>query len=168
MTVVLLAELRQRLPAGARLLGLDLGTKTIGLAISDRDLTVGSPLETLRRAKFAQDAAALAKICAERRVGGLVLGLPINMDGSEGPRCQSVRQFARNLEQVAGLDLPVAFWDERLSTAAVTRILLEAEVSRKRRRQVVDKMAAAYILQGALDHLGQRAAGATARPMNRR
>ena len=154
MTVVLLAELRQRLPAGARLLGLDLGTKTIGLAISDRDLTVGSPLETLRRAKFAQDAAALAKICAERRVGGLVLGLPVNMDGSEGARCQSVRQFARNLAEVAGLDLPVAFWDERLSTAAVERLLVqEADMSRRRRAQVVDKMAAAYILQGALDSL---------------
>ena len=154
MTVVRLAELRQRLPAGARLLGLDLGTKTIGLAISDRDLTVGSPLETLRRAKFAQDAAALAKICAERRVGGLVLGLPVNMDGSEGARCQSVRQFARNLAEVAGLDLPVAFWDERLSTAAVERLLVEeADMSRRRRAQVVDKMAAAYILQGALDSL---------------
>ncbi len=154
MTVVLLAELRQRLPAGARLLGVDLGTKTIGLAISDRDLTVGSPLETLRRAKFAQDAAALAKICTERRVGGLVLGLPVNMDGSEGARCQSVRQFARNLAEVAGLDLPVAFWDERLSTAAVERLLVqEADMSRRRRAQVVDKMAAAYILQGALDSL---------------
>ena len=154
MTVVLLAELRQRLPAGARLLGLDLGTKTIGLAISDRELMVGSPLETLRRAKFTQDAAALATICAERRVGGLVLGLPVNMDGSEGPRCQSVRQFARNLAEVAGLELPVAFWDERLSTAAVERLLVaEADMSRRRRAQVVDKMAAAYILQGALDAL---------------
>ena len=149
-----MAELKQRLPAGRRLLGLDLGAKTIGLAISDRDLTVGSPLETLRRAKFTQDAAALAKIRAERRVGGLVLGLPVNMDGGEGPRCQSVRQFARNLEEVAGLDLPIAFWDERLSTAAVERLLVrEADMSRRRRAQVVDKMAAAYILQGALDAL---------------
>ncbi len=154
MTVVPLAELKQRLPAGGRLLGLDLGAKTIGLAISDRELTVGSPLETLRRAKFTQDAAALAKICAERRVGGLVLGLPVNMDGGEGPRCQSVRQFARNLTEVAGLELPVAFWDERLSTAAVERLLVqEADMSRRRRAQVVDKMAAAYILQGALDAL---------------
>ncbi len=154
MTVVPLAELPARLPAGGRLLGLDLGAKTIGLAISDRDLTIGSPLETLRRAKFTQDAAALAKICAERRVGGLVLGLPVNMDGGEGPRCQSVRQFARNLEVVAGLELPVAFWDERLSTAAVERLLVEeADMSRRRRAQVVDKMAAAYILQGALDSL---------------
>ena len=149
-----LAELKRRLPAGGRLLGLDLGTKTIGLAISDRGLTIGSPLETLRRAKFTQDAAALAKICAERKVGGLVLGLPVNMDGGEGPRCQSVRQFARNLEEVAGLTLPVAFWDERLSTAAVERLLVrEADMSRRRRAQVVDKMAAAYILQGALDSL---------------
>ncbi len=149
-----MAELKERLPPGERLLGLDLGAKTIGLAISDRNLTVGSPLETLRRAKFTQDAAALARICAERRVGGLVLGLPVNMDGSEGPRCQSVRQFARNLERVAGLDLPVGFWDERLSTAAVERLLVEeADMSRRRRAQVVDKMAAAYILQGALDSL---------------
>ncbi len=154
MAIVSITELKKNLPAGTRLLGLDLGAKTIGLAISDRDLGVGSPLETLRRAKFTQDAAALAKICAERRVGGLVLGLPVNMDGSEGPRCQSVRQFARNLEQVAGLDLPVAFWDERLSTAAVERLLVqEADMSRRRRAQVVDKMAAAYILQGALDAL---------------
>ena len=146
--------MKERLPAGERLLGLDLGEKTIGMAISDRDLKVGSPLETLRRAKFTQDAAALAAICAERRVGGLVLGLPVNMDGSEGPRCQSVRQFARNLDQVAGFDLPVAFWDERLSTAAVERLLVqEADLSRRRRAQVVDKMAAAYILQGALDSL---------------
>ena len=154
MTVVPLTELPMRLTAGGRLLGLDLGEKTIGLAISDRDLRVASPIETLRRAKFTQDAAALNEICAGRRVGGLVLGLPINMDGSEGPRCQSVRQFARNLEQVAGLDLPVAFWDERLSTAAVERLLVqEADMSRRRRAQVIDKMAAAYILQGALDSL---------------
>ena len=147
-------ELKQHLPAGGRLLGLDLGGKTIGLAISDRDLKVASPLETLRRAKFTQDAAALATICAERGIGGLVLGLPVNMDGSEGPRCQSARQFARNLEEVAGFELPVAFWDERLSTAAVERLLVrEADMSRRRRAQVVDKMAAAYILQGALDSL---------------
>ena len=154
MTVVPLAELPARLAAGARLLCLDLGEKTIGLAISDRGLKVASPLETLRRTKFTQDAAALAKICAERGVGGLVLGLPVNMDGSEGPRCQSARQFARNLEESGGLDLPAAFWDERLSTAAVERLLVdEADMSRRRRAQVVDKMAAAYILQGALDAL---------------
>ena len=158
MTVVPLAELAERLPRGTRLLGLDLGEKTIGLAISDRGLGVASPLETLRRAKFTQDAAALAKICAERGVGGLVLGLPVNMDGSEGPRCQSTRQFARNLEQLASFELAVAFWDERLSTAAVERLLVEeADMSRRRRAQVVDKMAAAYILQGALDALRHRA-----------
>jgi putative Holliday junction resolvase len=157
MAIVSIAELKKNLPAGERLLGLDLGEKTIGLAISDRDLTIGSPLETLRRAKFTQDAAALAKICAERGVGGLVFGLPVNMDGSEGPRCQSVRQFARNLAEIAGLDLAVAFWDERLSTAAVERLLVrEADMSRRRRAQVVDKMAAAYILQGALDSLRHR------------
>ncbi len=154
MAIVSIAELKERLPKGTRLLGLDLGEKTIGLAISDRDLTIGSPLETLRRAKFTQDAAALARICAERGVGGLVLGLPVNMDGGEGPRCQSVRQFARNLEQLAGFEMAVAFWDERLSTAAVERLLVrEADMSRRRRAQVVDKMAAAYILQGALDAL---------------
>ncbi len=154
MAIVSIAELKKNLPAGGRLLGLDLGEKTIGLAISDRNLTIGSPLETLRRSKFTQDAAALAEVCAARKVGGLVLGLPVNMDGSEGPRCQSVRQFARNLAEVAGLDLAVAFWDERLSTAAVERLLVrEADMSRRRRAQVIDKMAAAYILQGALDAL---------------
>ncbi len=141
---------------GTRLLGLDLGEKTIGLAISDRGFKVASPLETIRRAKFTKDAEALAALCEDRGVGGLVLGLPVNMDGSEGPRCQSVRQFAANLAELAGFTLPVAFWDERLSTAAVERVLVgEADLSRKRRGQVVDKMAAAYILQGALDALGR-------------
>ena len=144
----------EALPAGSRLLGLDLGSKTIGLAISDSGLTVASPLETIRRGKFTRDAETLAALCRERRVGGLVLGLPVNMNGSEGPRCQSTRQFAANLIQVAGFTLPVAFWDERLSTAAVERFLVdEADLSRGRRAEVVDKMAAAYILQGALDRL---------------
>jgi putative Holliday junction resolvase len=156
MTASPLEELASRLDPGTRLLGLDIGEKTIGLAISDRRLTVASPLETIRRAKFTKDAAALAKLCAERGVGGLVLGLPVNMDGSEGPRCQSVRQFAANLAELTGFTLPIAFWDERLSTAAVERLLIgEADMSRKRRGQVVDKMAAAYILQGALDALGR-------------
>ena len=151
-----LDDLLPRLDAGRRLLGLDLGEKTIGLAISDRGLKVASPLETIRRAKFTKDAEALAALCEDRGVGGLVLGLPVNMDGSEGPRCQSVRQFAANLAELAGFTLPMAFWDERLSTAAVERVLLgEADLSRKRRGQVVDKMAAAYILQGALDALGR-------------
>ena len=157
MTVVALHDLPEQLATGARLLGLDLGDKTIGLAISDRGLKVASPLETIRRAKFTKDAEALAALCAERGVGGLVLGLPVNMDGSEGPRCQSVRQFAANLAELARFTLPMAFWDERLSTAAVERVLVgEADLSRKRRGQVVDKMAAAYILQGALDALGRK------------
>ena len=117
-----------------RLLGLDLGEKTIGLAVSDRGFAVASPLETIRRRKFTADAAALGAVIAEREVGGLVLGLPVNMDGSEGPRCQSVRQFAANLIEIAGLELPIAFWDERLSTAAVERLLIEeADMSRRRR-----------------------------------
>jgi putative Holliday junction resolvase len=156
VTTVSLDELPARLERGLRLLGLDVGEKTIGLAISDRRLTVASPLETIRRSKFTKDAEALATLCDERGVGGLVLGLPVNMDGSEGPRCQSVRQFAANLVELAGFTLPIAFWDERLSTAAVERVLIgEADMSRKRRGQVVDKMAAAYILQGALDALGR-------------
>lgn len=153
-----LADFARALPGRARLLGLDLGDKTIGLAISDRDRGLASPLETLARGKFSRDAAALTMLCDEREIGGLILGLPINMDGSEGPRCQSTRQFARNLEKEAGFEQPIAFWDERLSTAAVERLLVEeADMSRARRAQVVDKMAAAYILQGALDAL--RAAG---------
>ncbi len=156
MTAVSFGELLSHLDPGTRLLGLDLGEKTIGLAISDRRLMVASPVETIRRSKFTKDAAALAALCAERGVGGLVLGLPVNMDGSEGPRCQSVRQFAGNLAELAGFTLPIAFWDERLSTAAVERLLVdEADMSRKRRGQVVDKMAAAYILQGALDAIGR-------------
>ncbi len=156
MTVLDLADFADALPARGRLLGLDLGEKTIGLAISDRDRRLASPMETLRRGKFRQDAEALAAIIAEREVAGLVLGLPVNMDGSEGPRCQSTRQFARNLETEAGMILPVAFWDERLSTAAVERLLIdEADMTRARRAEVVDKMAAAYILQGALDALAK-------------
>ena len=151
MGIVAVEELSRALAPGAALLGLDLGAKTIGLALSDGELIVGSPLRTIRRTKFTADAEALRLIIDEHGVGGLVIGLPINMDGSEGPRCQSVRQFAANL--LARFDIPVAFWDERLSTAAVTRTLLDADVSRRRRAEVVDKMAAAYILQGALDRL---------------
>ena len=153
MTVSDIVALADSLTKGQRLLGLDVGAKTVGLALSDRGLAVASPLETLARGKLADDVAALGAICRDRTVGGLVIGLPVNMDGSEGPRCQSVRQFAANLAE-RGLDLPVAFWDERLSTAAVERLLIdEADMTRKRRGQVVDKMAAAYILQGALDAL---------------
>jgi putative Holliday junction resolvase len=154
-----IVALADRLAEGERLLGLDVGAKTVGLALSDRGLTVGSPLETLRRGKLADDVAALSDLCQARTVGGLVVGLPVNMDGSEGPRCQSVRQFVANLAE-RGLDLPAAFWDERLSTAAVERLLIaEADMTRKRRAQVVDKMAAAYILQGALDALAAQRRG---------
>jgi len=143
-------ELRAHLAPGRRLLGLDVGAKTIGLALSDTTLAIASAFATIRRAKFAADAAELARIVAAQGVGGLVLGLPINMDGSEGPRCQSLRAFQRNL--AAKLDLPMAFWDERLSSAAVQRLLIdEVDASRARRAQLVDKLAAAYILQGALD-----------------
>ena len=138
---------------GNRLLGLDLGSKTIGLALSDPAFMVASPIDTIRRTKFGKDAAELDRLIADRGVGGLVLGLPINMDGSEGPRCQSTRQFATNLIQ-RGMEQPIVFWDERLSTAAVERMLIdEADMSRRKRADVVDKMAAAYILQGALDRL---------------
>lgn len=132
-------------------MGLDLGTKTIGLALSDVSRTIASPMTTLARGKFTKDAEALAKIVKEQGVGGLVIGLPVNMDGSEGPRAQSARAFAGNIE--AKLAMPVLLWDERLSTVAVERTLLEADASRRRRDEVIDKMAASYILQGALDRL---------------
>ena len=151
MPIVPLDRLRAAVPVGARLLGMDLGEKTIGLALSDVLHSIATPMETIRRGKFAADAGRLSVLIAEENVGGLVLGLPVQMDGAEGRRCQSVRQFADNL--LEHLDLPMAFWDERLSTAAVTRPLIEADVSRARRSQVVDKMAAAYILQGALDSM---------------
>ena len=143
--------MKSGLAAGQRLLGLDVGAKTVGLALSDATLTVATPLETIRRGKkFAPDAERLAGIIGEHTVGGLVIGLPVNMDGSEGPRCQSTRQFAKNL--LGRIDIAIAFWDERLSTAAVERMLIEeADLSRKRRGEVIDKLAAAYILQGALD-----------------
>lgn len=145
------ADLARSLPLNGALMGLDLGTKTIGLAVSDPGRRIASPLLTVRRTKFKADAEALLKHAAATAVVALVLGLPLNMDGSEGPRVQATRAFARNL---AGLTaLPIAFWDERLSTAAVTRTLLDADASRKRRAALVDKMAAAYILQGALDRL---------------
>jgi len=153
MPILALAELRGALAPRQRLLGLDVGEKTIGLAISDSDFTVAAPVDTIRRTKFAADATRLAQLIAEREIGGLVIGLPINMDGSEGPRCQSVRQFAANLLQ--RMELPIAFWDERLSTAAVTRAMLDLDVSRASRARAVDKMAAAYILQGALDALAR-------------
>ncbi len=139
------------LPSGRAIAGLDLGEKTIGVAVSDRMLSVASPLETIRRRKFGLDAARLLEIARKRELGGFILGLPYNMDGSEGPRCQSTRAFARNLSRLT--DLPIGFWDERLSTVAAERALLEADTSRKRRSEVIDHVAAAYILQGALDRL---------------
>lgn len=140
------------LPSGVALLGLDLGEKTIGIAIGDPAGSIASPLETIRRAKFTKDAERIEAIVAERRIGGLVIGLPVNMDGSEGPRCQSSRQFAWNLISLRGFDRPIAFWDERLSTTAVERVLIDqADMTRARRGDVVDKMAASFILQGALD-----------------
>ncbi len=152
MPVVALEDLTARLAREERLLGLDVGQKTIGMALSDTRRVVASPLETIRRERLAADLARVRDIVARQGVGGFVVGLPIALDGREGPRCQSVRQFAADL--LKACDRPLAFFDERLSTAAVERLLIdEADMSRKRRRQVVDKMAAAYILQGALDRI---------------
>lgn len=163
MPVCSVTELSGRLAKGSRLLGLDLGDKTIGLALSDPGCTVASPIETIRRGKFTRDAETLIRIVQDRGVGGLVIGLPKNMDGSEGPRCQSTRQFAANL--LERLDIPIAFWDERLSTAAVERFLTdEADMTRRRRGEVVDKLAAAYILQGALDAMGYAEKGGATHP----
>ncbi|WP_392338479.1 Holliday junction resolvase RuvX [Loktanella salsilacus] len=138
-------------PAFGALAGLDLGTVTIGVAVSDVMRGVATPTETIKRKKFGLDAAALLALCEKRQITGLVLGLPLNMDGSEGPRCQATRAFARNLERLT--PLPITYWDERLSTVAATRALLEADTSRKRRAEVIDHVAAAYILQGALDRI---------------
>src|SRR5262249_23678197 len=140
---------------GRRLIGLDLGTETIGVAVSDALLSIATPVTTLRRTRFKRDAEQLAALVQERQGGGLVYGLPINMDGTEGPRCQATREFAR--EFAKRCPLPYAFWDERLSTAAVQRMLTdEADMSRKRRAEIVDRAAAAYILQGALDALKKK------------
>ena len=155
------ASLAAALDTGQRLLGLDLGEKTIGMAISDSGFSIASPVGTIRRRKFTEDAAALLRLVDEREVGGLVIGLPINMDGSEGPRCQSARQFAANMAALR--DLPMAFWDERLSTKAVERAMVAADLSRKKRAKRVDTAAAAYILQGVLDALAY-AGGGTAGP----
>ena len=138
-------------PPMQALAGLDLGTKTIGVAVSDSFCAVASPLETIKRSKFTADADQLIQILTARRIGGIILGLPRNMDGSEGPRCQSTRAFARNLGRLT--DLPIGFWDERLSTVAAEKALLEADTTRKRRAEVIDHVAAGYILQGALDRL---------------
>lgn len=146
-----LADAVACLPAQAPLLGLDLGSKTIGVAVSDITRRIASPVETIARRKFTEDARRLLAIAGDRRAGLIVLGLPLNMDGSEGPRAQSTRAFARNLGKLT--PLPILFWDERLSTAAVERMLIDADASRARRAQIVDKLAAAYILQSALDSL---------------
>jgi putative Holliday junction resolvase len=151
MSVVDLSELKSTLAPGLRLLGIDLGEKTIGLALSDPLVSIATPFQTLRRGKFSVDAVKIDRIVHGERVGGLVIGLPLNMNGSEGPAAQSVRAFARNLS--ARSTIPIAFWDERLSTAAVTRTLLDADTSRKRRAALVDKLAAAFILQGAIDRI---------------
>jgi putative Holliday junction resolvase len=145
------ADLAGQSASGRRFLGLDIGTKTIGLALSDVLGMIATPTETLRRGKFMDDSKKLLAMIEQHDVGALVLGLPLNMDGSEGPRCQSVRQFAANY--LAVQDIDIVFWDERLSTVAAHRVMIEADLSRKRQAEVVDKMAAAIILQGFLDHL---------------
>ncbi len=145
-------EMAEKLGPSQRLIGVDLGTKTIGLALSDLGRGIATPLETIKRSKFTVDAQRFLNLCKEHAVAGMVIGLPLNMDGSEGPRVQSTRAFTRNIAALT--DIPMTFWDERLSTAAVTRTLIEADRSRARRAELVDKMAAAYILQGYLDRLG--------------
>jgi len=149
-------DLRTDLKPGERILGLDVGAKTIGLALANGSASVATPLETIRRSNLKMDTAALLTVIADKGVGALVVGLPINMNGSEGPRCQSIRQFVDNLRPA--ISLPVTLWDERLSSAAVNRMLIDADASRKRRAQVVDKLAAAYILQGALDRMAHAGA----------
>ena len=146
-----IADFAASIPAGSALAGLDLGTKTIGVAVSDRMLSVATPLQTVRRKKFGLDAAAIWSLLEARAIGGVVLGLPRNMDGSEGPRCQSTRAFARNFDNLH--PMPITFWDERLSTVAAEKALLEADTTRKRRAEVIDHVAASYILQGVLDRL---------------
>ncbi|HVV94053.1 MAG TPA: Holliday junction resolvase RuvX [Hyphomicrobiales bacterium] len=157
--VVPLEELSPLLPQAGPLFGLDLGTKTIGIAVSDPARRFATPLLTIRRTKFTADAAQLLALAAERGVAGLVLGLPVNMDGSEGPRAQATRAFARNLARLTAL--PIGLWDERLSTAAVERFLIEADVSRARRAAVIDQHAAAFILDGALARLAALSAQRT-------
>jgi putative holliday junction resolvase len=153
MPVLALTDAASLLPARGALMGLDLGTKTIGVAASDADRRVAAPVETVARKRFSDDAERLIALAAERRAVAFVLGLPLNMDGSEGPRAQSTRAFARNLSKLT--ELPIALWDERLSTVAVERALIAADASRAARKAVIDQHAAAYILQGALDRLAR-------------
>ena len=155
MAVLPLTEAALRLPARGALIGLDLGTKTIGVATSDPDRRLATAVETVARKAFSADAARILALAAERKAAGFVLGLPVNMDGTEGPRAQSTRAFARNLARLT--ELPIALWDERLSTAAVERELIAADVSRGKRKAVVDQHAAVFILQGALDRLARLA-----------
>ena len=150
-STISIEDLPPHLDRDARLLGLDVGTKTIGMALSDVTRSVATPFDTIHRTKFTVDAKTIREVVEKNQVGALVIGFPLNLDGSEGPRAQSTRAFARNL--AAHVEVPMVFWDERLSTAAVERHLIEADASRKRRAEVVDRMAAAYILQGALDRL---------------
>jgi putative holliday junction resolvase len=150
-TILPLIEAAAIWPARGSLLGLDLGTKTIGVAVSDPDRRVAAAVETVKRTTFAKDSARLLTLCAERGVVGMVLGLPLNMDGSEGPRAQATRGFARNLSRVS--ELPIGLWDERLSTAAVERQLIAADASRASRAKTIDQHAAVFILQGALDRM---------------
>ena len=150
-STIAIEDLPPHLGRDARLLGLDVGTKTIGMALSDVTRSVATPFDTIRRSKFTADAKTIREVVEKNQVGALVIGFPLNLDGSEGPRAQSTRAFARNL--AAHVTVPMVFWDERLSTAAVERHLIEANASRKRRAAVIDRMAAAYILQGALDRL---------------
>ena len=157
-----LVEAAAHLPARGALIGLDLGSKTIGVATSDPDRRIATAVETVSRKKFAADAARLLAVASERNAAGFVLGLPVNMDGSEGPRAQSTRAFARNLARLT--DLPIALWDERLSTAAVERALIAADVSRARRTRVIDQHAAVFILQGALDRLARCAVASDLSP----
>ena len=154
MPVLSLADAIAVLPLRGALIGLDLGTKTIGVAASDPDRRVAAPVETISRTRFNGDARRILELAAERRATGFVLGLPINMDGSEGPRAQATHAFARNLARLT--ELPIALWDERLSTAAVERALIAADASRAKRKNVIDQHAAAYILQGALDRLSRQ------------
>ena len=153
MPVLALAEAAALLPERGALVGLDLGSKTIGIAVSDPERRLAAPVETILRKRFTVDAERLLGLAGERSAVGFVLGLPVNMDGTEGPRAQSTRAFARNLAKLTGL--PIALWDERWSTAAVERALIAAEASRSKRKAVIDQHAAAYILQGALDRLAR-------------
>ena len=150
-TLIDIEDLPPLLGAEARLLGLDVGSKTVGMALSDVTRSIATPFDTIRRTKFTADAKTIGEVIESNQVGALVIGFPLNLDGSEGPRAQSTRAFARNL--AAHVGVPMVFWDERLSTAAVERHLIDADASRKRRAEVIDRMAAAYILQGALDRL---------------